>query len=322
MREKKTEQDKDKDLATTRKKFFDDSRFDPANQKYGLFSYAGTLAVSDQPYFTKTAPRKDKDGHVTTNPRNFLTNPLKRGKTPDVYFSNPGHQTERQVTRSKKSNFGSKPSTAATVDNPWKPGGPVYEKPSLYPHEPMENLKKINHRGPDGNVELGPKNLYTSPPRIGSATTTPGVLIGGNKFDYMTEPYDRKHKLIQEEVKKHKAKMQDQAFYPPHPTGRHFYDNVQTYGDVPVSKRMIKSASTNYVKHDHPFIPSNPSKKGETIGKYPEYIPNPLSSPKRKSPSDSIPWKHTTNHRTRPTPSITYSAINLRSEYPTLRKNN
>jgi Domain of unknown function (DUF4586) len=302
-------------MTQTRKKFFEESRFDPTNQKFGLFSYTGTLAISDQPYYNKPLPPKDSDGKVITKPRNFLVNPTKRGKTPDVYFSVLEYKSDayKGSTRVKQTN------DQESKKNPWKPGGPKPEPLSLYPHEASDNFKKISKKGPDGEVILEPKNFYTSPPRIGSAVVTPGVLIGGNKFEYMSDPFNRKHEMELTEMKNNKAKMKSEVFKPADKGLRPFADNKNTYGDFPVQKRLKKSSTHNYLKHDMPFIPSNPSKKGSTIGKYPEHIPDPLSSPKRRPPSEQTPWRPTTNHRTKPSPSVTNLVVNLRSEYPTLR---
>lgn len=320
MREKKNIQDKDKELEESRKGYFEESKFDAKNQKYGLFSFSGTLAVSETPYFTKTLSKKNSQGKIPTRPKNFMTRPLKRGKTPDVYFSNPGYQSDSVLLKAKNLKSTSKPSTAATIEVPWKPGGLKGEKPSSYPYKSEEPVKRPSRKGPDGMIELGLRNLYTSPPKTGSGITTPGVLIGGNKYDYMSEPYDRKHKIVQEEIKKDKEKRLGRPFKSPNPTGRNFSNNIQTYGDFPVKKRIRRSASVNYYKHEVPFLPNSPGKIGSTIGKFPEYIPDPLTFPKRKVPSEQIPWKHTTMFRTRPTPSISYSATNLRAEYKVLRK--
>ena len=83
------------ELEKSRKKFFEDSKFDSTNQKYGLFSFPGTLAVSNRPYFEETKAKKNNDGTVQTGPRNFLASHVKRGKTPDAYFSYPEYKSEK-----------------------------------------------------------------------------------------------------------------------------------------------------------------------------------------------------------------------------------
>lgn len=312
-------------LAQTRKKFFEESRFDPTNQKFGLFSYPGTLAISDKPYFTKTACHKNPEGKVDTKPSNFLTNPAKRGKTPNVYFSSLPYKSDGSIQTNK-------PYLADKLrdeerkkyhDLAWKPGGALAEPLSLFPHEPSETIKKINKRGEDGLVELGPRNLYTAPAKEGGAMVTPGLLIGGKAYEYVGDPYDRKQQILKAERLKNRMKMQSEVFKPPNPSGRNFFDDKTTYAQVVIKPKTMKKSSTEkHFKHSAPFLPSNPGKAGCTIGKYPEHMADPLASPKRRPPSEQIPWRPSTNYRTRPTPSIINLASNLRSEFTVLRKNN
>ena len=85
------------ELDKSRKKFFEDSKFASNNQKYGLFSFVGTNAISDRPYFAEKKAKKNNDGTVKTGPRNFLASSVKRGKTPDVYFSHPEYISEKHT---------------------------------------------------------------------------------------------------------------------------------------------------------------------------------------------------------------------------------
>lgn len=315
MKKKRSGND-EKVQAETREQFFEESKFDPTNQKFGLFSYTGTLAVSKRPYFTNTKCHKNPDGTVTTAPSNFLVGGSKRGKTPDTYFSFPKYVPDNEGKEKRKKEKEKK------IEINWKPGGTIPEKFSLYPHQPTENIKVINKRGPDGLVVLEPKNLYTSPPRLGSAMSTPGLLIGGQELPYQSEPYDRQHKMVQEEIKKSKEKMKSGPFQPPNPTRDTFFNNELTYGETNMPKKSIPRVRTqNILKHDRVFYPSNPSKFGSTIGKFPEFMPDPLSSPKRRPPSEQIAWRPTTKERSRPTPSVTNCVKNLRAEFPMLRKN-
>jgi hypothetical protein len=316
MKKKRTGNEESQ-LSESRQQYFDDSKFDASNQKYGLFSYTGTLAISNKPYFVKTASHKNKEGLVETKPRNFIVGPSKRGKTADTYFSLPEYKSDNEVKNSRKAK--PKPDKVEVV---WRPGGALQEKYNSYEHLPADNVKKISRRGPDGLVVIEPKNLYTSPARLGTAMSTPGLLIGGHEYEYEPDAYDRQHRMQQEELKRNKAKMQADAFKPPNPTGKNFFDNQKTYGETNMPKKtMQKVMSLNIYKHDRVFYPANPSKLGATIGKFPEYIEDPLSSPKRRPPSEQVPWRPTTNERTRPSPSVTNLAKNLRAEYPILRKN-
>ena len=314
-----TKREDDIKLSESRKKYFDESKFDPFNQKYGLFSYTGTLAVSNKPYFLKKTANRGEDNKVKTKPANFLTNPTKKGKTPDAYFSLPKYQSEGNLNRKKK-DMGKEKSEQKTNDSSWKPGGPLQESSSLYPHLPSDREKTFKKRAPDGSVQLEPRNFYTSPPRLGSAGVTPGLLLGPD-LEHGSDPYDRKHMMIQEEYKKHKSKMGDRVFVPPNTGNRPFFDDRLTYGEVPMKKKMTKSSTQASFKQPAPFVPSSGFNKWGTIGPYLEHMPDPFISPTRKPPSEAVPWRHTTNKRTIPTPSVISNPKNLRSEYPNLKRN-
>lgn len=72
-----------------RSEFFNESKFDSSKQRYGLFSFTGTLAISKTEYEQKRASRRDADGAVQLAPRNFTSCPTRKGKGNDAYFSAP-----------------------------------------------------------------------------------------------------------------------------------------------------------------------------------------------------------------------------------------
>ena len=308
------------ELEKSRKKFFEDSKFVPNNQKYGLFSFAGTNAVSSRPYYTETKARKNNDGTVKIGPRNFLASHVKRGKTPDAYFSYPEYISERYS--GLKNAFKSDKERADLMRKKhtenWKPGGNVSESMILFPHEASEVFKTIKRKQPDGSVRIEPRNFYTSPPKQGS--NTPGVLLGPFP-EFMPDPYDRKEKLRKEKSSKFKRVAHDAPFKTTDHGGNTFNKDTEVFGRYEGQKSIPKrSVSQKVAKHDMPFKPNNFN--GGDIGKYPEYMPNPISVAKRKSPSEQIPWRATTQKRTCPSPSVTSNVNNLRSEFPILKKLN
>lgn len=308
--------DKQIELEKSRKKFFEDSKFDPNNQKYGMFSFPGTLAVSNRPYYQSTKPRKNNDGTVQTGPPNFLASHVKRGKTPDSYFSYPGYVPEKYT--GQKLPFKTDKERADVMrkkheDQAWKPGGVVNEAWSLFPHEPSEVFKTIKRKQADGTVRLEPKNFYTSPPKKGN--NTPGVLFGGYP-EHKPEPYDRP-----KDKKKPKGVKHDLPFKNMDHGNKTFNADINIFGgDVKVSSKPKRAASVNKANHDLPFKPMNVS-KGD-IGPYPEHMADPVPAVKRKAPSEQEPWKATTNRRSSPSPSVTANTKNLRAEYPMLRSLN
>ena len=319
---KQKPEDTEAKLDETRKKFFEESRFDPNNQKYGLFSFSGTLAISDKPYFNKTVFHKTKNnnGKTTAKHENSITKSSKH-RASKSYFSLPEYKSDEYI----------EPINPYLIDKlkddkrrnyhevAWKPGGSFKEKLSLFSHEPSGDLKKPSKKGSDGLILIGPKNFYTMPTRVGSAMTTPGVLIGGNNFEYIPDPYDRKQKMLSEEKKNHLSKMPKAIFKPPNPGNKPFVPDKIVYRVVIPKKKLKKAPSQPQFYLPRPFIPSHASKPAGPIGKYPEHIADPFISPKRRPSTEQIPWRHTTNLRSRPSPSVSYSCINLRSEYSILR---
>ena len=78
------------ELEQSRKQFFEESKFVPDNQKYGLFSFPGTLAISKNSYYQDKPTKKNKDGTVDLEPKNFIS-----GKSPKKYFSSPEYKPDK-----------------------------------------------------------------------------------------------------------------------------------------------------------------------------------------------------------------------------------
>lgn len=295
----------------SRQKFFSESKFQANNQKYGLFSYTGTLAISARPYFPPAKSHRDSEGKVIIGPHNFLTSPTKTGKLNEVYFSSPEYISDPYRKTSSRKVLG-------TQSSSWKPAGPKPEPYALFPHEASEVHQRLNKKGPDGKVIIEPRNFFTSPAKKGTGQT-PGVLIGP-LYEYMNEPYDRKKKLMSEERKKHIEKMQSESFKPMDHGGNYFSDNKATFGSEGVLKTTRKIEFTPVVvKHSLPFYPPGVNKQ-ECFEKYPEHSPDTRRSPIKTFISDKPSWKDSTVTRTIPSPSISTSAINLRNEYSSLKK--
>ena len=189
---------------------------------------------------------------------------------------------------------------------------------SLFPHEASEVFQKINRKQPDGSVRIDPHNFYTSPPKKGGYT--PGVYFGPFP-EYMPDPYDRKERFKKEKNSKFKGVIHDAAFRTTDHGGENFNKDMDLYKRVDVQKPAPKrSTSQKIAKHDLPFRSSDQG--GRDIGKYPEYIPNPINIVKRKAPSAQEPWRASTQKRTCPSPSITGNIHNIRSEYPNVKRLN
>lgn len=310
-----TDQEK---ISNERKKIFSESKFQSNNQKYGLFSYTGTLAISDHPYFSQTQPHRDSDGNVITKPHNFLISPPKKGKSPDVYFSLPEYKSDKYFEPKKYIDEKIRSESIKKFHPlPWKPAGPKVESISMFPHLPTEEKKPINRKGPDGKVIIEPKNFFTSPSKKG-LSNTPGVLFGPG-YEYIDDPYDIKKKIAMEELAKHRSKMQSSPFKIMDHGGRTFGDNQKTFGLEKPLKKEEKQKNIKTETANKPFYTVTGSI--DCFEKYPEYMSG-YSEPPIKTPAiDKPKWKSTVNLRTIPTPSISNSITNLRSEFSILRRN-
>jgi len=56
-------------------------------QRFGLFSQPVSTAIGETNKFKDKPARRNEDGEVITEPRNFYTKREKKGKAEDVYFT-------------------------------------------------------------------------------------------------------------------------------------------------------------------------------------------------------------------------------------------
>lgn len=304
-----------------RRKNFEESRLDPNKNKYGLFSFAGTLAILPHSYDRKFKSRRNSDGGVITEPRNFMTSPPRKGKNNDALFSptefisigekykDPPKFYLNEKVRSEK--------MRKSHDVVFKPGGPT-DNQTIFEYISPEKPKQRKRRDSEGNILFEPKNFYTSPAKKGVPGVSPGTTFG-EPFEHIPEPYDRPKELKRKERLDHLTKVPDRPFKP---TGNHsnaFNKDEAVYNICDDIKKVVKRPKpVKAATHEMPFKPCGKMKaylNDALFGEIPEYIPEPLISVGRKSPSSSVPWKVTYNDPTRPTPSISAMKTNIRSEF-------
>jgi hypothetical protein len=58
-----------------------------------MFSVPISTAIGDDTYFQPKKARRDAEGAVITDPRNFTTKNVKKGHTDEVLFSKPTYVT-------------------------------------------------------------------------------------------------------------------------------------------------------------------------------------------------------------------------------------
>jgi Domain of unknown function (DUF4586) len=304
-----------------RLKNFEDSKYDPQKQKYGLFSFTGTLAILPNPYYSTTRPRRNSDGNVITGPPNISTSPPHKGKNPDALFSFPGFVSigdkYKDPTRPQIYEKIRAEKMIKTHEVAFKPTGPT-DMVSIQEYMSPDKPKIRKKRDSEGNLIFEPKNFYTSPMKKGHPNTTPGTSFGGN-FEYISEPYSRKKDLEKKQRVESKAKMHEKPFKSTSNNTKVFNSDQEVYHtDDNLKKILKKSKPLKIANHEAPFKVPSPTKSyliDSLFGKIPEYISDPFPSIKRGSRSPSPIWKHTTIEHTRPTPSISSMKMNIRSEF-------
>lgn len=302
-----------------RAKNFEESKLDTTRSKYGLFSFAGTLAILPHPYDSKLKARRNSDGAVITEPKNILISPTRKGKLNDSLFSGYPSMNEKyqDPPRSYVNDKLRAEKMRKSHDVAFKPAGPT-DNQTIFEYMSPERPRIKKRRDSEGNLIFEPRNFYTSPAKKGQASITPGVMFGGIP-EYISEPYDHPKELKRKERIESSSKMMDRPFKPTSNKYETFNKSEEVFNiceDVkrrPEKKKVVKAAP-----HDAPFKPNSMNKShlvDSMFGEVPQYIPDPLPSVTRKSPSPTVPWKVTVKDISRPTPSVSMMRSNIRSEF-------
>ena len=288
-----------------REKNFAESKLDAFHPKYGLFSFAGTLAILPTSYEQSKSPRRDTDGKVKTSPRNIAASPTKTGKGPDAYFSIPGFLSVGDKYQDPWKNSLKDRERAKKMhsvhDAPFKyPGS--FELVSAYEH--MSEYKPTKR-----TKSTCPRGFLTSPSKKGSPNCTPGLTF--SEYGHIPDPI---------RLKKPSGKSSTQegppGFKPTGNTPQLFDDSIYTSEGILAAKKVLRPKLTPF--RDPPFKPSNPTKHNlidALFSKY-EYIPPRSGTPKiNKTHKDNGPWKPSTRNFSTPTPPVTTMLSNLKKEF-------
>lgn len=304
-----------------RLKNFEESKFDSSKNKYGLFSFAGTLAILPNSYEKVKRARRNSDGGVITAPRNFQVSPIRTGKQNDSLFSPVSYislgDKYRDPPRPQLKEKSRVEKMMKAHDQSFKPPGPT-DMVTIFEHIATDKPKIKRRRDAEGNVIMEPRNFYTSPAKKGSPNRTPGVTFG-ETFEHLPEPYDRPKDLKKKERIESHAKMPDRPFRPTGNMPQVLNKDEDVYNiHEEVKKTVKKQSPVKYASHDAPFKPTNPAKlhvMDAVFMKVPEYIPDPLPTITRKSPSPGPMWKSPTKEFSKPSPSISFMKANIRAEF-------
>jgi len=301
--------------------------------KWGYFGYTGPLAIGDNSLAPSTVRKPKEEAEEEIPNRNVLTQPPKKGATPDVYFSfEPplciGDTYVDPMLRTKKSKC-----TPIDPEMMFKPPGKVKYSTNKLGYEYIPHMNNI--RDPQALHDkykdyTAPRNFLVSPPKKGGGgTLTPGVLFGDGEdrklYEYMPDDYDMPRKKRHAELEAHRAKLPEQQFKSMSVGNRTFATDQESYErDQPCGiPREKKVENLNTYPHESPFKPAAPTKKGHngTLEPFPEHMPCPVpEGPKRKPPpDDNAPpaWRPGCPRAlTNPMPSVVCNLRNMRSDHP------
>lgn len=329
---------KEKEKEEKSKKYMEES-YDLVNQqRHGLFSQPGSLAIGENTYAVPKKAHKDEDGRVVTQPPNFLTTKIKKGHTDQVLFSAPDYITTGDPYSGKTLQMREpkKDGHKVVSDHAFKPAKTVQHPVKAdFEWQPEGKNEKKNYRDAEGAVITAPRNFVTTGPKQGNPATTPTVLFQKEYYPHMKDEYDRKRQLARQELEESKKKMQEKPFsqrIKPMDT----FNNIQdTFGEegMVFPKKKPQRVAKPQVEHDKPFKPSNPPKKGvidKTLAKFPDYLddvkakedPN-FGKPKQKivkKDDERAAWKPNTFKKTVPSPSVATNLKNIRSSLPAMMR--
>jgi hypothetical protein len=164
-------------------------------------------------YKTK-GPRKDEEGHVLLEPRNFTTKKMKTGHIDAVYFDKPSYVSVEDPFKHKMDNIlrdekgdGHK----ALHDVKFKPAKHVIERyyKASYEHANDRVDVKKDYKDADGNVITAPKNFYTMPAKKGAVGKR--TYFNG-QVQHMPDDFNYPKKQAREEMEAGKKLEQDKPF--------------------------------------------------------------------------------------------------------------
>ena len=184
-----------------------------------MFSSPVSNAIGENATYKEKPPRRDEDGEVITDPRNFYTgkgvyhDKLKNRTPDDMYFLRPTYVATGDPFKMAALN-----SMARTEkkDGHLKAGHEKNFSPSKrIAHlkgvtkanvEYMEEkpLKVKNRRDADGDVITEPKGFLTNPMHPGRVGKN--IYLGGN-IDYISTDYNVNQKLARQEREYHESKI-------------------------------------------------------------------------------------------------------------------
>jgi len=233
----------------------------------------------------KRARRNPDDGEVITDPRNFYTKRLKKGKSEDVFFSKPSYLCRGDMYQDKKRMgrpFDPEGYLKAGHEVKFKPAKQVPERvKNNMPYKYMEQKPddKKNYRDAEGAVITAPNNFVTC--NLKKGTVGKGTTFGGT-IKHLPEDPDAQKKAVLTEIAYHKSKLPEdgKAFSSMAKRLRYgvFNNPEKVYGGPSLAiTRNSKSQAflTAEIHEGVSFRPAGPGKKKKTLGKFPSFMADP-----------------------------------------------
>ena len=174
-----------------------------------MFSVPISNAIGDDTYFVPKKARRDNEGAVITDPRNFTTKNPKKGHVDSVLFSKPSY-----ISQGDPFKEAAKVPMRSSVKDGFKEGGhemnfkpaKAIPRPVKADFQHMTDHVEVskNRKGPDGAVIIEPRNFLTNPPKQGIVGK--GTTLGG-KIEYLPDPFERKRELEKQAHEEHLKKL-------------------------------------------------------------------------------------------------------------------
>jgi|UniRef100_A0A7S4CZ55 hypothetical protein len=292
-----------------------------------MFSVSSYNTIGDE--YDKKIPVSDR-----VRGKQMVTNPPKKGATPDVCFEkkfaslslgdkyiDPGTlEKQDRLQQSKKKltqegfRYTSPSKRSSGLGNYY---GCFMEK-APYKHETEYVVLKKGEL-PE-KVAAQPRNIMTGPAKKGTYGFSGTTLGKGDEYQYISDPYDAGKKKEAAEAKEGGKKLIGPAFKASCKRVEYFdsQPNVaasRIYSlDKPLPARK-PDAPKKDVAITVPFKPSSPSRRGVagTLTKYPEYKEDPYEAKEkaerdeRKKNKPSVVWKPVNGNKSLPVRSIAFN---------------
>lgn len=294
-----------------------------------MFSVASYNTIGDE--YDKKIPVSDR-----LRGKQMLTNPPRKGGTPDVCFErkfaslsmgdkylDPGTRDKQErLTQGKKKltqdgfRYTSPAKKSSGLGNYY---GCFCEKAP--PKHETEYVVVKKGELPE-KVAPQPRNIMTGPAKKGTYGFTGTTISKGDEYKYLSDPYDSLKK--RQEAKESSKKLIGPAFK----ASCRRVEFFDAQPNVGVSKiysldKPLPPRKADPPKKEQPitvpFKPSSPSKSGYsgTLTKYPEYKEDPYEAKEkaereaRMKNKPTVIWKPTSNSKSLPVRSIAFNAANI-----------